>query len=156
MPRKRASRCAPRTALPIEQTGRRGAGAAAGSALGNRPHDTAGRKRLKHEEGLSILLAEQNSAIALQYAATARLCSRTEYPFSKATLASCGSGRTFALHDVSLKLRQGEILALLGANAGKTTTLKALSNLLPVVRVFAFYLGAGEPKPRATFASVAA
>jgi branched-chain amino acid transport system ATP-binding protein len=40
-----------------------------------------------------------------------------------------------ALHDVSLKLRQGEILALLGANgAGKTTTLKALSNLLPAER----------------------
>jgi len=40
-----------------------------------------------------------------------------------------------ALHDVGLKLRQGEILALLGANgAGKTTTLKALSNLLPAER----------------------
>jgi len=40
-----------------------------------------------------------------------------------------------ALHDVSLKLRRGEILALLGANgAGKTTTLKALSNLLPAER----------------------
>jgi branched-chain amino acid transport system ATP-binding protein len=40
-----------------------------------------------------------------------------------------------ALHEVSLKLHQGEILALLGANgAGKTTTLKALSNLLPAER----------------------
>jgi branched-chain amino acid transport system ATP-binding protein len=40
-----------------------------------------------------------------------------------------------ALHGVSLKVRQGEILALLGANgAGKTTTLKALSNLLPAER----------------------
>jgi branched-chain amino acid transport system ATP-binding protein len=40
-----------------------------------------------------------------------------------------------ALHDVSLKVYQGEILALLGANgAGKTTTLKALSNLLPAER----------------------
>jgi len=40
-----------------------------------------------------------------------------------------------ALHDVRLKVHQGEILALLGANgAGKTTTLKALSNLLPAER----------------------
>jgi branched-chain amino acid transport system ATP-binding protein len=40
-----------------------------------------------------------------------------------------------ALHEVSLKLHHGEILALLGANgAGKTTTLKALSNLLPAER----------------------
>ena len=40
-----------------------------------------------------------------------------------------------ALHEVSLQVREGEILALLGANgAGKTTTLTALSNLLPAGR----------------------
>ncbi|HXW28702.1 MAG TPA: ABC transporter ATP-binding protein [Xanthobacteraceae bacterium] len=40
-----------------------------------------------------------------------------------------------ALHRVSLFVRRGEIVALLGANgAGKTTTLKAISNLLPAQR----------------------
>ncbi|MFO1039707.1 MAG: ABC transporter ATP-binding protein [Geminicoccaceae bacterium] len=40
-----------------------------------------------------------------------------------------------ALTDVSLTVRAGEILALLGANgAGKTSTLKAVSNLLPAER----------------------
>jgi branched-chain amino acid transport system ATP-binding protein len=40
-----------------------------------------------------------------------------------------------ALHGVSLKVRRGEILALLGANgAGKSTTLKSISNLLQAER----------------------
>ncbi|WP_158817211.1 ABC transporter ATP-binding protein [Methylocapsa sp. S129] len=40
-----------------------------------------------------------------------------------------------ALHGVSLTVRRGEILALLGANgAGKSTTLKAISNLLQAER----------------------
>jgi branched-chain amino acid transport system ATP-binding protein len=40
-----------------------------------------------------------------------------------------------ALHGVSLVLKRGEIVALLGANgAGKSTTLKAISNLLPAQR----------------------
>ncbi len=40
-----------------------------------------------------------------------------------------------ALHGVSLTVNRGEIVALLGANgAGKSTTLKAVSNLLPAER----------------------
>jgi branched-chain amino acid transport system ATP-binding protein len=43
-----------------------------------------------------------------------------------------GYGRRTCLTDVSLDVRQGEIVALLGANgAGKTTTLMAISGLVP-------------------------
>jgi len=45
------------------------------------------------------------------------------------------NGAVVALTQVDLEVRQGEIVALLGANgAGKTTTLRAVSNLLQAVR----------------------
>ena len=40
-----------------------------------------------------------------------------------------------AMHGVSLTVRRGQIVALIGSNgAGKTTTLKAVSNLLQAER----------------------
>ncbi len=46
---------------------------------------------------------------------------------------SAGYGMIRALHDVSLDVHEGEIVALIGANgAGKTSTLRAISGLLPV------------------------
>jgi branched-chain amino acid transport system ATP-binding protein len=72
-------------------------------------------KRLNCEEGLSILLAEQNSAIALQYA-------------DRATVLENG---ITVLEGEARELRQREDIR-------------------------AFYLGAGDPTPSATFAPVAA
>jgi branched-chain amino acid transport system ATP-binding protein len=50
-------------------------------------------------------------------------------------LAATYNGSIRALSEVSLSVRRGEIVALLGANgAGKSTTLKAVSNLLHAER----------------------
>jgi len=47
---------------------------------------------------------------------------------------TAGYGETEVLHDLSLSVREGEIVALLGANgAGKTTTLMAISGLVEVL-----------------------
>ena len=45
----------------------------------------------------------------------------------------CRYGKVSALRDLTIEVRQGELVTLIGANgAGKTTTLKAISGLLPV------------------------
>lgn len=44
-------------------------------------------------------------------------------------------GRIEALHGISLQVRQGELVTLLGSNgAGKTTTMRAISGLRPLSR----------------------
>jgi len=54
-----------------------------------------------------------------------------------------GYGDLTAVRDVSLEVRQGEVVALIGANgAGKTTTLRAVSGLLPIRRGAIEFAGA--------------
>jgi branched-chain amino acid transport system ATP-binding protein len=44
----------------------------------------------------------------------------------------CRYGKVSALRDLTLEVREGELVTLIGANgAGKTTTLKAISGILP-------------------------
>ena len=46
-----------------------------------------------------------------------------------------GYGRLMVLKGISLHVRQGEVVTLIGGNgAGKSTTLRAISGLLPVWR----------------------
>jgi branched-chain amino acid transport system ATP-binding protein len=48
---------------------------------------------------------------------------------------SAGYGRVRVLHDVTLRIPQGSVVALLGTNgAGKTTTLRTISGTLPITR----------------------
>ena len=43
----------------------------------------------------------------------------------------CRYGKVAAVRDLSIDVRQGELVVLIGANgAGKTTTLKAISGLM--------------------------
>ncbi len=59
----------------------------------------------------------------------------------------CGYGRIEAVKGVDLAVREGEIVALVGANgAGKTTLLRAISGVLPI-RAGTLLL-AGEPIER--------
>jgi branched-chain amino acid transport system ATP-binding protein len=45
-----------------------------------------------------------------------------------------GYGKAIALRDVSLRLKRGEMVTLLGANgAGKSTLLKAISGIIPAI-----------------------
>ncbi|HCX61656.1 MAG TPA: ABC transporter ATP-binding protein, partial [Clostridiales bacterium] len=45
----------------------------------------------------------------------------------------CSYGNIEVLKGISLKVEEGQIVALIGANgAGKTTTLKAISGILPI------------------------
>ena len=69
---------------------------------------------------------------------------------------SCHFGRTWALRDVDLELRQGEIFGLLGANgAGKTTLLRVVMGLLKNTLGEARVLGRrARTMPAATLASL--
>ncbi len=59
-------------------------------------------------------------------------------------------GRIRALHGVSLTVRQGELVTLLGANgAGKTTMMRAISGLLPLTSGSVWFDGKDIAKVKA-------
>jgi branched-chain amino acid transport system ATP-binding protein len=61
----------------------------------------------------------------------------------------CRYGRVAAVRELSIEVKQGELVALIGANgAGKTTTLKAISGVLPPAAGRITFLG--EDITRAT------
>ncbi|MFA5520369.1 MAG: ABC transporter ATP-binding protein [Castellaniella sp.] len=52
---------------------------------------------------------------------------------------NAGYGRVKVLHDISLQVGQGEMVALIGPNgAGKTTLIRAVSRLIPATGVIRF------------------
>jgi len=57
-------------------------------------------------------------------------------------------GNIEALHDVSLRVDEGDVVALIGANgAGKTTTLRAISGLVRPSRGTIRYRGQDLTRP---------
>lgn len=63
-------------------------------------------------------------------------------PLLKVNAIEAFYGRVRALHDVSLEVTEGSVVALLGSNgAGKTTTLRVISGLLKPTRGFVEFDG---------------
>jgi branched-chain amino acid transport system ATP-binding protein len=59
-------------------------------------------------------------------------------------------GRIRALHGISLQVREGELVTLLGSNgAGKTTTMRAISGLLPLTSGSVWFDGIDISKVKA-------
>ncbi len=59
-------------------------------------------------------------------------------------------GRIRALHGISLQVREGELVTLLGSNgAGKTTTMRAISGLLPLTSGSVWFEGADISRVKA-------
>jgi branched-chain amino acid transport system ATP-binding protein len=59
-------------------------------------------------------------------------------------------GRIEALHGVSLTVREGELVTLLGSNgAGKTTTMRAISGLLPLSKGSVLFEGSDISRVKA-------
>ncbi len=68
----------------------------------------------------------------------------------KVSNATGGYGKTIIIHDVSLNVREGEIVALLGRNGvGKSTLMKYMTAIIPAKKGKVEI--AGRPAPNTTF-----
>lgn len=92
---------------------------------------------LKLAEGLPADVVNQPAVVSAYLGAGDEVNAPTTVPNPDVVLSvrdlSVQYGRTKALRGAGLSLKQGEIVALVGANgAGKTTMLRAISGLVPV------------------------
>ena len=73
---------------------------------------------------------------------------KSDVPLLEVRDVKVNYGRIEALHGVSLIVRQGELVTLLGSNgAGKTTLMRAISGLRPLAKGSVWFDGRELPTP---------
>jgi len=92
---------------------------------------------------------QERAAVAAPAPEQRRAGSRAAGPLAESIGVTCRFGSFTAVSDVSIQVRPGEIVGLLGANgAGKTTLIRMLLGLIPATA--GEVLLVGEPPSRAT------
>jgi sulfate-transporting ATPase len=105
----------------------------------------ASRRRTAEPVAAELVAAESTApmpATATVPVGAGSGASRTEAAMLALESVSAGYGAGLVLKDLSLEVRRGEVVALLGANgAGKSTVLRAVSGLIPLAGGQVHWLG---------------